>query len=633
MLNKTRTQFMHILLAITVQWLCLTNYSFASDIPGFDKKVQINATNESVNEVIHTLFAQVGVPVKIESNINGTVNGRFSGTAAEVFNRISKTYNVHTYYSRSVAYVYKADQISEHILPMGMVKANALLHLAQQMNLVDERNSLYLIKGAGLEVVGNQRFVKKVEELALNLNVAEKKQPKIKNTAAKNSAPTVREFRLKYASVEDTVVTLGDRDVRIPGVATLMRQFINGDIPSIGDTTAETAVAIKTKLTDSDTKPRILVHQHTNSLWIEDKASRMPIYKSMIDAIDQQPKMVEIEATVIDINNTRQKELGVNWRLTGDGNEALFGSGTVQDLLLNPGQQITPLGAGGFVSTVLGDKTQFISRINALEDLGAARVVSTPHIITLSNVEAMLGSAREFSVRLEGKEAVDLIDISYGTILRATPRVIGDGEGDGISLSISIEDGTTTGDSVDDIPERERSVVVSQTVVQNGQSLLIGGLTRETSQNFRSKVPLLGDIPAVGKLFQSNRQNTSITERLFLITPRIVGESRRTGPVLQGDATAIVDTSELRRKQVQSNVQEKANRQTQEINGTPAKDTIVFQETPLAQEDREYIKTLLNIPQKPMRVVSTETIAANLPITDQPASLEHSQVIWQETKQ
>ena len=173
-------------------------------------------------------------------------------------------------------------------------------------------------------------------------------------------------------------------------------------------------------------------------------------------------------------------------------------------------------------------------------------MVSTPHIITLSNVEAMLGSAREFSVRLEGSDAVDLREISYGTVLRATPRVIGGGEGDAISLSISIEDGTTTGDTVDDIPERERSVVVSQTLVQNGQSLLIGGLTRETSQNFQSKVPLLGDIPALGELFQSNRQNNTITERLFLITPRIVGEPLHAGPVLQGDAIAIVESSDIR---------------------------------------------------------------------------------------
>ena len=615
-------------LILLVSYLLPIN-SHASEIPGFEKSVHINATNESVHQVINTLFAQVGVPVKIESNINGMINGRFNGTAAEVFNRISKTYNVHVYYSRAVAYVYKADQISERIFPMSSLKAGALIKLAHHMNLLDDHNEIYPIKGAGIEVVGNQRFIKKIEELALNLNVADKtKKTKPVKTPGKSREMAFREFRLMYASVDDATMTVGDRDVNIPGVATLLRQFIDQDIaPAELDSATDSGSApiIKTKSGRSELEPRILIHRHTNSIWIEDKAERMPVYQSIIDTVDQPPQMVEIEATVIDINNTRQKELGINWRLTDDGNEVLFGNGTFQDQLLNPNTQITPQGAGGFVSTVLGNRTQFISRINALEDLGAARVVSTPHIITLSNVEALLGSAREFSVRLEGRNAVALKDISYGTILRATPRVIGNGTGDGIALNITIEDGTTTGGSVDDIPERERSVVVSQTVVQNGQSLLIGGLTRETSKDFTSKVPFLGDIPLLGNAFKSNRRDTTITERLFLITPRIVGESIKLGPVLQGDAMDIVDSSDRRRHRLRDEVKAKSERQINEIKGTEPPDTVVLQDESVTQAERESIKRLLNVPTVPAPAPAEETMEVVLHevVTDQWRSIKH----------
>ena len=192
-------------------------------------------------------------------------------------------------------------------------------------------------------------------------------------------------------------------------------------------------------------------------------------------------------------------------------------------------------------------------------------------------------------------------------------------------MNITIEDGTTTGGSVDDIPERERSVVVSQTVVQNGQSLLIGGLTRETSKDFTSKVPFLGDIPLLGNAFKSNRRDTTITERLFLITPRIVGESIKLGPVLQGDAMDIVDSSDRRRHRLRDEVKAKSERQINEIKGTEPPDTVVLQEESVTQAERESIKRLLNVPTVPAPAPAEETMEVVLHevVTDQWRSIKH----------
>ncbi len=534
--------------------------SLSQEIPGFDQQVVLNAKGESANDFVYSLFGQIGVPVSIESEIFGKVDGKFEGSAEEVFEQISRMFNVHVYFNRSKAYVYPAHHIIERFLPMSNAKAASLMGTVKQLNLMDSRNAVYAIKNAGVEVVGNERFVNKVEELAASLKVPQKeRKKKVATPAAQPTAKqiVVREFKLKHVSVIDTVRTIGGVEVLVPGVESMLNRFINGSqSPAFVTVESENSSKPINRVTNapasssSDFVTRILVNPQNNSVWIEDTADRMSIYQAMIDGIDQEPKQVEIEATIIDINNTRQQELGINWRMLNGSNELLFGNGSGQDLLLNPGQNITPFAAGGTASMILGSSTQFIARIRALEDLGAANIVSKPHVLTQSNSLALISATTEFDIKLEGKEEVGLEQKSYGTSLQVTPRVYENGAVDGIYMNIVVEDGNKLGSAVDNLPELEKSRIKTQAMILNGQSLLIGGLIRETENDLSSKVPLLGDIPAIGKLFQSNRRSSTTTERLVLITPKIVGPSAVAGtekmPVLLGDMEEIIDTSERR---------------------------------------------------------------------------------------
>jgi len=573
--------------AVCLLFSLLTHYGVASaEIPGFEKTVALNASGESANEFVRTLFSQVGVPVKIESEIGGSVYGSFEGTAADVFAQISKTYNVHAYFNRQIAYVYRAEDISERLMPMSNKKAAALKSVATEMGMIDSRNTIYLVKGAGIEVVGNTRFIKKIEELANSLKVEGKPKRKAESTPKTGAGAQqfiVREFKLKYASVVDKSQTISGYEVNIPGVASMLRQFINRNrLPTeiVADQSAseKNATQFKQEATKfkrskpSGVQPRIMAFPQTNSIWIEDTVDRIAIYASMIEAMDQAPRMVEIEATIIDINNSRQRELGINWRSNDNGNELFIGDGTAQGINLNPGQAISAPVNGGILSLVLGNRENFIARIRALEELGAAKVVSTPHVITNSSVEAILGATTEVPIRLEGIEAVSLEEKSFGTVLRVTPRVLIDGSEDVIDLMISIEDGKTSGRFFDNIPEIERSVVGTQAMIVQGQSLLIGGLMRESTEDSTSQVPILSRIPGIGGLFRSPTKRITKTERLFLITPRIVGadQDALTGPVLRGKIKDIVATSDRRNEQARDEVFLKSQRQTHEVNGPSA---------------------------------------------------------------
>jgi type III secretion protein C len=264
----------------------------------------------------------------------------------------------------------------------------------------------------------------------------------------------------------------------------------------------------------------------SNAVIVRDVVERLPMYEQLIAALDVEPQMVEVEATIVDVNLSRLQELGINWRWVNGRNSVLFGRGDASDVRLAAGQQITPTGLGMYVSTVIGSGANFISRINALASNGAARVVSRPQLITLSNVEALFDNNSTFYVRVAGRQEVDLFNVSAGTALRVTPNVFQDREGWRIKLLVSVEDGSISKQQVDQIPVVDRSTINTQALIQEGESLLIGGMTRDSSERGTDRVPVLGDVPVVGNLFTNRSETTTRFERLILITPRLVRSGR-----------------------------------------------------------------------------------------------------------
>jgi len=259
--------------------------------------------------------------------------------------------------------------------------------------------------------------------------------------------------------------------------------------------------------------------------------------------------MLEIEATIIDIDASSSHEIGVNWRVQDNKfNEGLVGNGSVTDQLLRPNTNITPQGSGGILSLALGDqRAKFLARIRALEESGDAEIISKPHVVTLSNVEALLDTTQSYFVRVAAKEDASLFKVTVGTTLRVTPHVYKSGSDTKIKLMVNIQDGATSDAVVDAIPVIGQSTINTQAIVTAGDSLLVGGMVRESKRSGESKVPLLGDIPGLGSMFRTRTRSGSKVERLFLITPRLAYRKgfvqRMDAPILEGSQQAIVSTS------------------------------------------------------------------------------------------
>lgn len=554
----------------------------ARALPANDTPVSITARDQPIAAFLRDLFAQSGQPVIVADNLPGTVSGSFTGTGTRVWTDIARAFGLVASYDGAVVHVYPASALTSRTIRVPVDEARRLVGDAGSMGLTDERNRLRVI-GAGLVASGTPRFVEQVAEMAGGSSSAGLGRRDRGVVAMRPRPQEFRVFYLRYARAEDTTIFAGGREVRVPGLASIMRALVTDQPMATATTSAppafgarlvrqsarrlggsgltatpadieqlpvlgfaqnqglgqgETQELAPAPLSSPDSV-RIEANPATNSLIIRDTADRMGSYDRLVRALDVEPQLVEIEATIIDVNTEKLRRLGVNFRIGSGGFGGLFGNGTADDLRLLPNggslesnvQNIAPTGRGGVISTIIGSQREFIARVNALESRGAARIVSRPQVMTLSNIEAVFDRTRTFFVRVAGSLNVDLFNITAGTTLRVNPHVFTDRGQNRIRVLINIEDGNLVPNlSVDSIPVVERSSVSTQALIANGESLLLGGLTVDADADNVDKVPLLGDIPLLGELFKNRSRQKTRSERLFLITPRLVSLSQRTQP-------------------------------------------------------------------------------------------------------
>lgn len=462
------------------------------------KTVTLQAQEQPVGEFLKALFRAAGVQGAPSTTIAGRISGRFSDSPQKIFRDVVKAYDLLPHYDGAVIHVYADRQ----------------------------------------ELLASQR------------------RPKSTRTNAQLGSPRLtagpralifRSFPLKYASAADQTFYQNGREMRIPGVVSLLRSMTGIGSSLIAAAPApeirrgKSVPSLKGKglrryeandrsdneegseeprdaagyIGDQPSAVRIEADPNLNMVLIRDYEDAMAMYPTLIAQLDQQPQLIEIRVTIIDIDRTKLKELGVDWRYESRKTSIQAGGG---DPL--------PQNGGLLMNTVLGEAGRFLARVNALAQTGSAHVVSRPQVLTLSNLEAVLATDQSFFVRVAGREEVDLFDVSVGTSLHVVPVLAGDPQNPQIRLRVAIEDGSLSPNAeVDDIPIVERSTLNTQAVIYDGQSLLLGGLTRDETTRDTTKVPVLGDIPAVGRLFKRTTDVTSSQERLFLIEPRVVSNA------------------------------------------------------------------------------------------------------------
>ena len=532
----------------------------AAPMPNASQRVSITARELPIAAFLQNLFSQVNVPLVVSANVQGQVNATFAAPAEQVLRDIARIYNLVPYYDGVSMHIISAGEMVQRTLATGASNSERILNAVTELGLTDAKNTLRRTSDGNLIAVGVPRFVAQIDELVRAREAQQQARPSA-NTA------DFRVFYLRYAWAQDVTMNLGGRQIVIPGVASTLRSLVGAratmplgqevmlrpTVPGLrgqgligqaggqgvppnllnGGTDGGRGGDTRTKQVDqlvdalhrvaqppvqeqpaqqpvlpaSDPRQiRIEADARLNAIIVRDVAERLPRYEQLIAALDVEPQPLEVEATIIDVNTDRARELGINWRLN---------TGKAEVGITN-GSNVPLLGAGGAISLALNTARQFLARISALEAEGAARVVSSPQVVTLSNVEALFDNTSTAYVRVAGRNEVDLFPVTAGTVLRVTPRVSRDQSRNQIMLLVHVEDGALSATrTVDQIPVVDRSTINTQALIGEGESLLIGGMVRESVSTGVDKVPGLGDVPVVGNLFKNTKSSTSRVERMF----------------------------------------------------------------------------------------------------------------------
>ena len=285
----------------------------------------------------------------------------------------------------------------------------------------------------------------------------------------------------------------------------------------------------------------VISEQRTNQLFVTDIPTKLEEIQSLISKIDIPVRQVLIEARIVEANDTFGKSLGVKLggaaqNLSGGLHRVAVGgisgpgrgSPTGGILDSSPFVNLPALGQGGYdpasfaVSLFNSGATRYLNlEISALEADGKGKVVSSPRIITADQVKALISQGTKIPFQKStssGATSVEFIEASLK--LEVTPQITPEGN---VILDVQVNK-----DSLGTLTALGREInvkqVKTQVLVENGGTVVIGGIFEQTEQNSETKVPFLGDVPYLGNLFKTRTRDTSRTELLVFLTPRVVSE-------------------------------------------------------------------------------------------------------------
>jgi type IV pilus assembly protein PilQ len=295
-----------------------------------------------------------------------------------------------------------------------------------------------------------------------------------------------------------------------------------------------------------------VVDTRTNTLFVQDTPSRLEEVRKLIGKIDIPVRQVMIEARIVEANDSFSKNLGARLgfndlsptghRLLGgptrfgfgtsisqvdgalggtQGGSTSFPAGAVQSNL--PAAGLNAFNAGQFSFVLFNSAlTQFINlEISALEADGKGKVIASPRVLTADQVEALIEQGTEIPYQQATSSGATAVSFRKANLsLKVKPQITPDGN---VIMMLDVNKdsvGAQTGSGL----SINTKHVKTEVLVENGGTVVIGGIYEQNDRTDITKVPFFSDLPYVGFLFRNNTTAQSKTELLVFITPRVVNE-------------------------------------------------------------------------------------------------------------
>ena len=548
-----------------------------------NKPISYSTESRQLFEVINQIQNSLGAPIYLKGNINPSmlVQGEFNGNNGyEFLAQLAKRLNLEWAATSNEAFLAPMGTKTSEVIQIGTPELATAV--ANKLNILYKtRGSNISVSASGkdITIVGLSWWIEAIRAEALGKDIDDTRKTMIQSLSGRamstyaDSAPRdmlisptragglgLMVFKLKNAWSEDKIANVGGSSQTIPGVATLFSQLtgipkiarasstpigpkldasgtasVVPNLPNIAGGLAPLAtIANNTapkeeqnekadqKKTEAIANQRsVIADPRQNAVIVRDTVEHYDSYKQLIKYMDQSSPMIQIDSYIVDLQINQATELGFGLSWTGG---ALGGPG---------GSNVNPGGAVTSPNVVLSQSAgiQLLSRISALEQRGLSQLVSVPTVIALNNLEAQFSTRTSFYVQVPGNQDAALASVTASTFLKVTPMFTheaGDSENTRrIKLLLNIQDSTINSAPsalISNLPQVTENQIATQAVVNNGDTLVIGGQVVRKIIDNDSGFPFLSKLPIVGLLFGQRSRQYQEYLRIYVINPKILGD-------------------------------------------------------------------------------------------------------------
>ena len=437
---------------------------------------------------------------------NKLIKGNQTGYAGEKL-----TLNFQKIAVREALYVI-SDFINSNNIPMNMVISDSVTgDLTLRLKDVPWDQALDIIlksKDLDLRKNGNVIQIAPREELAAKEKLGLTANQEISDLEALRT----ESFRLSYQQASDVALIL--RGITV-GVA-------------IAPTAANSSILSK--------RGSVVVDKRTNTIFVKDTPTNLEEVRKMINQIDIPVRQVMIEARFVNAQTSFSQSIGGKLGYTGPspgvGTGTPIGGGGFQALLTPTATLNVPAptnAAGGYYGGATlqlfnAAATKVLNlELDAAEDEGKQKNIASPRVVTTDSTEATISTGVDIPyVTTTTAGATPQTSFAQANLsLKVTPQITPD---DHINMKLDISN-DTQGANTNAGPLINTNKIVTQTLVENGGTVVVGGVYTLDSTDSTSQVPLLGDIPVIGWLFKTNTKLENKKELLIFITPKILKDT------------------------------------------------------------------------------------------------------------
>lgn len=261
----------------------------------------------------------------------------------------------------------------------------------------------------------------------------------------------------------------------------------------------------------------LTVDERTNQLWIKDTPERLKQIRHFLQGVDVPAKQVQIAARIVNVDESSVEELGLKFGTRSNNSGAGKDN---QELHMDMPLAVNNVGHFTMAIAKLGEGTLLDLEISALEREGRARIISNPQLITANRKPAAIESGQEIPYQEKTSSGATSVMFKKAVLsLKVTPEITPENK---ILLSLAVNQDKVDELHVNGVPAINTQQVQSQILLNNGETIVLGGIYEQSNSQVVERIPFWGSIPVLGALFSNKETHVERKELLVFVTPKII---------------------------------------------------------------------------------------------------------------